>query len=269
MYYSFSKPCRVPSAFLLLSSAIAFAQLSPPNEVGVAMGHLHMNVKDLAQAKKFWVDGIGAAPAGKLGNNEVYRMVDAKILVRQMDGPLAGSAGSAVDHLGFKVKNLKTALDRLKAAGFPVIEIKPGATQAFVATPEGVRVELSEDPAMKTAVAHHHIHFATQSVDAMKVWYVNTFGAIGGKRGRFEAADIPGGNLSFNPSDKPLAPTKGRSLDHIGFEVKNLEAFTKKLQGRGLVFDVPYRNMPQLGIALAFLTDPFGTYIELTEGLNK
>jgi hypothetical protein len=33
-------------------------------------------------------------------------------------------------------------------------------------------------------------------------------------------------------------------------------------------FDVPYRKIPRLGIAIAFLTDPTGGYIELTEGLG-
>jgi hypothetical protein len=32
---------------------------------------------------------------------------------------------------------------------------------------------------------------------------------------------------------------------------------------------VPYRTVPALGIAIAFFTDPWGTYIELTEGLDK
>jgi hypothetical protein len=32
---------------------------------------------------------------------------------------------------------------------------------------------------------------------------------------------------------------------------------------------VPYRKVPALGIAIAFFTDPWGTYIELTEGLDK
>jgi hypothetical protein len=34
-------------------------------------------------------------------------------------------------------------------------------------------------------------------------------------------------------------------------------------------FDVTYRKIPALGLSLAFLTDPWGTYIELTEGLNR
>ncbi|HLK17824.1 MAG TPA: VOC family protein, partial [Bryobacteraceae bacterium] len=99
--------------------------------------------------------------------------------------------------------------------------------------------------------------------------YADTFGAIPGKRGKFDAADLPGTNLSFTPNDAPQAPTKGRVLDHIGFEVQNLEAFTKKLEAAGVKFDVPYRKIPALNLSLAFLTDPWGTYIELTEGLNK
>jgi hypothetical protein len=56
-------------------------------------------------------------------------------------------------------------------------------------------------------------------------------------------------------------------LDHIGFEVRNLEDFAKKLESTGVKLDVTYRKVPALGIALAFLTDPWGTYIELTENL--
>ena len=66
-----------------------------------------------------------------------------------------------------------------------------------------------------------------------------------------------------------MAATQGRAVDHIGFEVKNLEAFTKKLESQGIKLAVPYRQVPALGIAIAFITDPWGTYIELTEGLDK
>ena len=57
-----------------------------------------------------------------------------------------------------------------------------------------------------------------------------------------------------------------RMLDHFGLEVKNLAAFCKKLEANGVKFVVPYTKQPS-GIASAFLTDPWGTYIELTEGL--
>jgi hypothetical protein len=51
--------------------------------------------------------------------------------------------------------------------------------------------------------------------------------------------------------------------------VKNLEAFTKKLESEGITLASPYRQVPALDISIAFITDPWGTYIELTEGLDK
>ncbi len=89
-------------------------------------------------------------------------------------------------------------------------------------------------------------------------------------RAQFEQTRMRG--LSHGPAQKAdtaLAPTKGRALDHIGFEVKNPEAFCHKLEAAGVHFDVPFRKVPALGISVAFFTDPWGTYIELTEGLGK
>ena len=55
-------------------------------------------------------------------------------------------------------------------------------------------------------------------------------------------------------------------LDHIGFEVTRLEEFTRKLESMGVTFDVPYRKNGDVGEAM--FTDPWGTSIELTEGLR-
>jgi len=51
--------------------------------------------------------------------------------------------------------------------------------------------------------------------------------------------------------------------------VKDLEAFCKKLEEMGIKLAVAYRKVPALDIAIAFITDPWVTYIELTEGLDK
>jgi catechol 2,3-dioxygenase-like lactoylglutathione lyase family enzyme len=122
---------------------------------------------------------------------------------------------------------------------------------------------------MATPAANHHVHFYTTDVEATRAWYVHMFGATAGKRGPFEAADLPGVNLTFSKSEATLAGTKGRALDHIGFEVKNLEAFTKKLTEAGVKLDLPFTKVPSLNLNIAFLTDPWGTYIELTEGLDR
>jgi catechol 2,3-dioxygenase-like lactoylglutathione lyase family enzyme len=66
----------------------------------------------------------------------------------------------------------------------------------------------------------------------------------------------------------PAAGTKGRSLDHIGFEVKDLAATLKRLEADGVTINAPLRDMTkQIELKIAFVTDPDGTYIELTEGL--
>ena len=56
--------------------------------------------------------------------------------------------------------------------------------------------------------------------------------------------------------------------DHIGFEVKDLKAFTDRLTADGQKLDVALTDATsKMGLKIAFTTDPYGTYIELTEGL--
>ncbi len=244
----------------------ASGQLVSPNEAGVSMGHLHLNVSDVAAQKHFWVDLMGAKPY-MLGTIEGVEIPGAIVLFKAQK-PSAGTADSVVNHVGLKVKDLAQYNARLKAANI-AFEANPNGVQSMAAGPDGVRLELSEDKALPTPVAFHHIHFYTVPVLETQAWYVKTFGAVPGKRGPFDAADLPGVNLTFSKADAALAPTKGRALDHIGFEIKNLEAFCRKLEGEGVHFDIPFRKVPALGISVAFFTDPWGTYIELTEGLGK
>jgi catechol 2,3-dioxygenase-like lactoylglutathione lyase family enzyme len=250
----------------LLAASIVPAQVVAPNSMGVSMGHLHLNSADVEAQRKFWVDLLGARPA-KLGPADVYAIPGVLVMVAKKPETPAGTDGSVVNHLGLKVKDFEGLRARVKAAGFAFTS--PSETQIIITGPEGVRVELTKDAEMSTPVAHHHVHFATPDVTAMQKWYADTFGAIPGKRGKFDAADLPGVNLSFTKTDSRMAGTKGRVLDHIGFEVHDLEAFIHRLESNGIKMDMPYRKIPTLGIAIAFFTDPWGTYIELTEGLNQ
>ena len=249
--------------FCLISGA--WAQLPAPNPAGVSMGHLHLNVRDPEAHRVFWT-ALGGTPV-KLGDMDVIKFPDVLVLFKK-GVPTGGTDGSVVGHIGFRVKDLHASLEKWRAAGLKTL---PGAGthQAFVIAPDDIRIEMTEDPSLQAPIANHHIHFYTSSVDAAKAWYVKMFGAIPGRRGPFEAADLPGVNLTFSQAAGVTAGTKGRALDHIGFEVKDLEAFCKRLETAGVKFDIPYRRLPALGISIAFLTDPWGTYIELTEGLDR
>jgi catechol 2,3-dioxygenase-like lactoylglutathione lyase family enzyme len=247
------------------TATVASAQLAPQNNRGVTMGHLHLNVSDIASAKHFWIDVLGATPM-KLGDLEGVEMPGAIVFFKQA-APTGPTIGSAVNHLGFSIQTLAPYAARLQAAGVS-FEASKNGQQLMIAGPEGLRIELTADPALRVPTAHHHVHYYTAHVPEMQAWYAKTYGAIPGKRGTFVAADIPGANLSFSPVETIPLPTKGRALDHVGFEVKNLEAFCKKLGESGVTFDVPYRKIPALGISVAFFTDPWGVYTELTEGLK-
>lgn len=73
--------------------------------------------------------------------------------------------------------------------------------------------------------------------------------------------------MRFAKTDKPTVPTKGRVLDHIGFDVKNLDEFAKKLEAAEVKLTQPVvRRGP--ANALAFTQDEWGTGIELNERPN-
>ena len=58
---------------------------------------------------------------------------------------------------------------------------------------------------------------------------------------------------------------KGHPLDHISFEIKDLEEFCKKLEAEGTKLDMNISDPLQIGLKYIFITDPVGTHIELTE----
>jgi catechol 2,3-dioxygenase-like lactoylglutathione lyase family enzyme len=132
-----------------------------------------------------------------------------------------------------------------------------------------VKVELLESKQQAVPIKLHHVHFFNPQNKEMRDWYVKVFGAKPREAANFAVADLPGVALNFTQSPTPVVGTTGRAVDHIGFEVKNLEAFCKKLEEMGIKLSVPYRNVPALGLSIAFITDPWGTSIELTEGLDK
>jgi catechol 2,3-dioxygenase-like lactoylglutathione lyase family enzyme len=249
------------------SAAFLFAQLPAPNDSGISTGHIHLIVSDPDAQKKIWVDALGAEVT-HAGTLELLKFPGIFIVVaKARTPPTGGSDGSSVNHFGFLVKSYADAKAKLSATNVTFPMDRPENKQFIAELPEGVRVEFIEDANLKVPMTFHHIHEVATDQESVRSWYVKTFGAKAGKRGDYPAAMVPGGEVDFRKGDAAAAPTKGRSLDHIGFEVKNLEAFCKKLQADGVTFDTPYRVVPQLdGLKIAYILDPIGTRIELTEG---
>jgi len=265
------------------------AQLAAPNASGVAMGHLHYRVRDVEANKKFWIALGGDVRSVRLQPDQesiVLKFQDTLVVLEQGDST-GGTDGSIINHVAFRVPELTS----VEAAGLKVARLNGFPGVASTNTPEGERIELFENAATNLtfaqdagfddavakrhnrpqtgAIAFHHVHLYVPDgqVAAAKAWYVRMFGGIPGKRSNYEAVDLPGINLNFSAAPKPTVPTKGRMLDHIGFEVRGLAAFCQRLEGLGVNLDVPYTKGPS-GLGSARLTDPWGTSIELTEGLE-
>ncbi len=253
----------------------------------VVYGHHHFNTTDMAAQKRFFVEALGGTLATIGTNNlEVITFPNVFLFFRPMQAPTGGTIGSTVNHVGFSVPDLKPFVAKLKANGFKMITAdsvaatvkvtddiaaaSPTTNIAFVLGPEDIKVELVEVKAQQAPIQLHHVHFFGQQQAEMQAWYAKVFGAAAQPANPnqvFVTAQLPGVTLSFSPSQTPTAATTGRALDHFGFEVKNLEAFTKKLEADGIPLTVSYRTIPALNIAIAFIQDPWGTNIELTEGL--
>jgi catechol 2,3-dioxygenase-like lactoylglutathione lyase family enzyme len=250
----------------LAAACSAPAQLVAPNSTGVAMGHVHLVVKDMEASKKFF-ELLGGKPVSN-GALQLIEFPNMYVMLRQ-GTPSAGSIGSTVNHFGFQVRSMSDWLPKWQAAGINM-EKMSRATQVYLHTPDDVRVEILEEPSLPTSIAGHHIHFAVKDIPAAQAWYAKTFGGVPGKRAQFDNDLLPGIDLSFSgPGGGGTDPesTKGRALDHIGFEVKNLPAFFAKLQADGIKVDRPLQKAPNGTTQIAFVFDPWGTLIELTEGL--
>jgi catechol 2,3-dioxygenase-like lactoylglutathione lyase family enzyme len=250
------------------------AQVASPNEAGVAMGQIQLLVQDVPAELKFWTT-LGGTPA-KLGTFDYVKFPGVLIFFRK-GNPSAGSVGSVVNHIGFYVMNIQDSLAKWNAAG---LKTEPGQRpgQAYVMTADNlVRIEILENTSLKVPISFDHIHFWVTSdkttangsapLQELQAWYAKVFSAKATKRGPFDAAILPGVALLFAAAETPTSPTKGRGLDRIGFEIKDLEAFCKRAESSGVKFEVPFRK-GTTGLGVAALTDPAGTYIELNEGLS-
>ena len=267
-----------------VSASPASAQLLAAKDAPIAYGHHHLNVTSVAEQKKFFVDTLGGVPVTVAGR-EIVKFPNALVFLREQK-PTGGNRGTTVNHLGFTVPNLQQTLNKVKANGFKVVTKEEGPSNlevegdighypgrpiglAYVLGPDDLKLELVESKEQKVPVIANHVHFFGQQNEEMQAWYVKVFGAKpGAPGGLFPSAALPGLGMAFSPSTTPVVGTQGRVVDHIGFEIKNLPEFLKKVEAMGIK-PTNVRQVPELNVSIGFITDPWGTYIELTEGLDK
>lgn len=254
----------------------------------IVAGHYHLDVTSVEEHMRFWADTLGGTRL-RLGDVDVVRFPDIYLFldVRPPDGP---TRGTTFDHIGFAVPDVPAVAARAVEAGYALTvgrEPGPGQTVspptagnygmfAYLVGPDGVKVELVTNSAPDAPpITHHHVHFTNKEFVQMQQWYVKALDATlrPGQTDFFIGADLPGVGYMLNfflwePAEDQ-AGTAGRAVDHIGFEVRDLPTFLERLAGKGIPLTEPYGPMPGVdGITRAMMTDPWGTRIELTEGLR-
>jgi catechol 2,3-dioxygenase-like lactoylglutathione lyase family enzyme len=170
--------------------------------------------------------------------------------------------------VGFIVNNVQERVAQWKAAGVTVL---PGNNnrpdQAFVETPDGLRIEILEDKTQGVPIKHEHIHLFLPESEIAKAqaWYAKTFGGKASMRNNAPVVDIPGAQIRFTKADAMQAPTKGRVLDHFGVDVKDHAAFVRKIEAEGIKLDEPPRKNEATGVIITYITDPWGARIEVVQ----
>ena len=258
---------------LTLVAGTATAQPAPVNQAGVTMGHWHIASKDVEANKKLFV-----AMGGKLympGGQPLIMFPGLYIsLILGNEKGEGGSVGSVVNHVGFIVDNVQKRVAEWKAKG---VKVLPGGAlpgggnrldQAYVETPDGVRMEILEDKMQTVPIRNEHIHFFLPAAEIPKAveWYAKTFGGQAATRNNAPVVNLPGVQLRFNPADTKQAPTRGRVLDHIGFDTNDHPAVVKRLEGMGIKLDQPV-GKGATGNTITYITDPWGARIEIVQRL--
>lgn len=264
----------------------AAAELS--NEAApVIVGHYHLNVTSIEAHRRFWIDTLGGK-AAKVGNVEAIEFPDVYLLLHEA-APTGPTRGTTFDHIGFAVPDVPALTTKVVANGYALTvgrEPAPGETASpptagnygrfsYLVGPDGVKVELVTNmSADAPPITHHHVHFVNRQFVEMQQWYMKAFNATlrDGQTDFFIGADLPGVGYMLNffswlPAEN-LVGTAGRAVDHVGFEVRGLERFCAQLERKGIVLAKAYGRDESLGIATATIVDPWGTVVELTEGLR-
>lgn len=261
------------------------AQLSN-DAAPIVVSHFQLNVTSVPAHLHFWVDTLGGEALTLWDGSTGVRFPNV-ILVLHEQPPTGPTRGTTFDHIGFATPDVPALAAKAVANGYErTVGREPGPGQdespptagnygrfEYLVGPDGVKVELvtamDEDA---PPIAFHHAHFVNRQFVEMGRWYMKAFNATerDGATDFFFGADLPGVGYMLNffswlPA-QDLVGTAGRAVDHVGFDVHGLEAFCAELEAKGVELTVPYHR--EYGIGWARLVDPWGTVIELSEGLR-
>src|SRR5215470_9606452 len=253
---------------LLCAASPLLAQLPIPNEDGVTAGHHIFRAKDVDAANKFWMT-LGGDPSA-LATIKLMKFPGVLLFISAPRGAnpapsVGGNHGTTVEYITFKVKDLKGSLAKWSEAGIVAKSEKGAAT---IVGPDDVQVRITEDKNLAAPIASDGLVMNVANAAEVSAWYAKWFGAKISQSGGETIGEIPGARIVFHVTKDPIAPMRGHSFGLLGFEVKDLQEFVKKYQDSGAKLDGNVATNAASQLSVVQLTDPWGTSIEVSQGLN-
>jgi len=231
--------------------------------------HIHLAATDRQEAVDWYVKHFGGEATRFLRSTDTDLPIDRvmygdiAVIFYERD-PGEGSVGSGVDHFGFSMNNVAEVVANVVADGGTqlgdLVEFA-GMQIGFIEDPWGTKIELINDPELR---GMHHLHLSSPDPEATLAWYGENFG---GTSAQFGGA-LPGLHygdiwLLVSQARGEVAPTIGRSFDHLGWKYQDLAAAEETLKANGVEFTMDPR--PFRSISIAFAEGPDGVRIELVE----
>ena len=226
--------------------AVALVAAVPGVAPAADYHHVHLRAANATEAVKWYAEHMGCQPVQDRMNAVDCGVVEIAFIARPT---LGGSPGTGVDHIGFSFADLTAKMGELEAvgvrgSGVRLQRFEDGSTlrelpglfkYGFIFDPWGTRIELVEDPEY---LGFHHIHLRSVDPDATLQWYQDVFGGeTASLKGRLDGLlfDHVWLLVSRHPEGRP-APTEGRSIDHFGFVVPDLDAAAAEMSEKGVEF---------------------------------
>ncbi len=255
-------------ALVLLMEVVALW----PSLAGAAdYHHVHLTAPNIEEAAQWYITHMGCQALSFRNDACRFGATQVNFLARE---PTGGSRGSGLDHFGISFPDLAAKMDELEAAGIAVtmpLRDIPGLFKVgFVEDPWGTRIEVVEDPEY---LGFHHVHLSSADPDAALQWYQEVFG--GERRslkGQLNGVLYGTVWLLATKADGQVQPTTGRSFDHVGFSVSDLDAAATQMNRQGVewLIEPSAATHPVTGqeMKYSFLVSPEGVRIEVVEPRN-
>ncbi|NKB33232.1 MAG: hypothetical protein GKR91_09045 [Pseudomonadales bacterium] len=270
--------CRTTIEKISTNLFILLSGLAIPFAVSAATPHhIHIALSNTSEAVNWYQEHLDCELAAGRDDVVICGNTEIEFFLGRTVG---GSEGTGVDHIGFSVPDLDAKMAELESvgvrgSGVRLIRFDDGALVrdipglfkiAFITDPWGTKIELVQDEEL---LGFHHIHLNSVDPGAALDWYSQV---LDGERdilkGMLEGVlfdDI--WLLATEYTDGRPGITQGRTIDHIGFEVADLDAAAARMNQ----LDVEFRQEPMVpdgartDAKQAFLLGPDGVMIAVVE----